>query len=132
MSNDNNLLANFNPSFLPPLGSLERAVLEKLADLDNHNSDGLTGLAGDKTPRDIIKILRRKYKCLISTEKEVWRSDDRHLSVDERLAKVARAESSYSHAEHSLAQVKREKKREDREIINKQEKKEKLKAVHAE
>ena len=106
---------------LPPYGTPERLVIERLFDLTNHNSPDLIALTGNKAPRDVIKKLRCKHKYNIFTETMGWRLDKRHISDNEKLVRIARAESSDSHAERSLQQVKREKAREEQAIRRKQE-----------
>jgi hypothetical protein len=117
---------------LPSNGTPERLVIERLFDLANHSSLDLLEIGGGKAPRDIIQKLRRKYKYNIFTESSGWRLDERHLSGDEKLVRIARAESSYIHAEHSLKQVNREKKREDKAIKRKLETAEALQKEKAE
>lgn len=112
---------NLSENFIPLNGTVERLVIERLADLNFYRSADLIDITNDKAPRDVIKKLRRKYNYLIHTEKEGWRLDERHLSGNDKSERIARAESKYKHADNSLKLVKREKQREVRAIINRLE-----------
>ena len=132
MTNNTELLEKFNSEFLPPIGTVYRDVLMRLADLNIHNKDDLKNVVSDKAARDVIKVLRRKYKYRIHNVKGGWKLDERHFSDNEKLVRLARAESNYNHAEHSLQQVKREKKREEKAIRRKLDTAEELQKVKAE